>query len=168
MASFVVDSRTLLAVRETLGRLQNQLLAMPTVVSGYDGMLGGVELESELEQFCTSWHYGILEVGEQIRELMDALLHAAAAYQQIEDGIRVAGQRGGASLSGSGVTVIGGGGGQSSSGGGSVSGSGTTVVAPTSQGGSVITTQVNGGKRGSGSGTIVIDADEERLAPCGV
>jgi hypothetical protein len=127
MSKFLVDSRTLLAVRDTLGRLHDQLLGMHTVAGGYEGVLGGRELEGELQHFCGRWHWGIVEIAGQITEMMGRLVQAAAAYQRIEDRITGAGRDGGApiappSRSGSGTTAIGGGS------GGSDSGSGTTTV----------------------------------------
>jgi hypothetical protein len=131
MAAFLVDSRTLLAVRDTLGRLHDQLLGMHTVIWGYWGVLGGRELEGELEHFCGTWHYGVTELTGQITDLMARLVGAAAAYERIEQRITAAGQ---GHRSGSGTTVIGGGAGGAGSGSGSRagsgsrSGSGTTVI----------------------------------------
>src|ERR1700744_797027 len=48
MSKFLVDSRTLLAVRDPLGRLHDQLLGVHTVVDGYQGVLGVQELEAEI------------------------------------------------------------------------------------------------------------------------
>jgi hypothetical protein len=110
VSRLVVDSRTLLAVRDTLGRLHHQLLGIHTVVGGYEGLLGGRALEAELEQFCVRWHFGIVEIGERIDGMMHRLLTAAAAYERIEDRI------------GSGTTVVGGGRSRRTS------GSGTTTV----------------------------------------
>ncbi len=113
MSRLVVDSRTLLAVRDTLGRLHHQLLGIHTVVGGHEGALGGRALEAELEQFCVRWHFGIVEIGEQITGMMHRLLTAAAAYERIEDhigsGTTVVGGGRTRPLSGSGTTVIGGG-----------------------------------------------------------
>jgi hypothetical protein len=121
MAAFLVDSRTLLAVRDTLGRLHDQLLGMHTVIWGYWGLLGGRELEGELEHFCGTWHYGVTDLTGQVADLMVQLARAAAAYERIERRITAAGHGQG---SGSGTTVIGGAGGGSGHG----PGSGTTVI----------------------------------------
>jgi hypothetical protein len=112
MARFLVDSRTLLAVRDKLGLLHDQLLGIHTVLGNFEGVLGGRALEAELEQFAGRWHYGIIEVGDQITDMMGRLTRAAAAYQRIEDRLVAEKTSGGAPLapaSGSGVTVIGGG-----------------------------------------------------------
>jgi hypothetical protein len=159
VSKFLVDSRTLLAVRDTLGRLHDQLLGMHTVIFGYWGMLGGSDLEGELEHFCGTWHYGVTEIAGQVSEMMQRLTGAAAAYERIEQRITKAGSGttviGGPppkhttpAKSGSGTTVIGGAPPRhagSGSGGGSHSGSGTTVIGGGGSGGS-----------GGGSGTTVI------------
>ncbi len=100
----LVDARTLLAVREKLGRLHDQLLRMHTVVDGYEGLLGGRALESELRDFCTRWHFGTIEVAEEISALMNDLLGAVSAYQRIEERLAAAHAR----PSGSGTTTVGG------------------------------------------------------------
>jgi hypothetical protein len=104
VSRFVVDSHSLLAVRDRLGQLHDQLLGMHTVAAGYDGVLGGRELEGELQHFCGRWHWGILQIGEQILDIMGRLTSAAAAYERIEHRV----SRGGGSTGGSGTTVIGG------------------------------------------------------------
>lgn len=91
MSGFVVDSRTLVAVRDTLGRLHDQLVGMHTVIWHEWGTLGGHALESELEHFCGSWHYGVAELGGQLQDLTRRLGEAAAAYEGIEERITHAG-----------------------------------------------------------------------------
>jgi hypothetical protein len=169
MSKFLVDSRTLLAVRDTLGRLHDQLLGVHTVVDGYQGVIGGQALEAELGQFCTHWHYGIVELGGQITSMMRRLQGAAAAYQRIEHRI-VAASSGGApgapgthSPVGSGTTTVGGGGsggpGRSGAGhsgshaGTNPTGSGRTVI-----GGGSDHHSGNGARHGSGHGTITVDS----------
>jgi hypothetical protein len=87
MSGFVVDSRTLVAVRDTLGRLNDQLVGMHTVIWQQWGTLGGRALESELEHFCGTWHYGVAELGDQLQDLTRRLSEAAAAYDRIEQRI---------------------------------------------------------------------------------
>lgn len=155
MPGFHVDSRTLLAVRDTLGRLHDQLLSMHTTIYGDWGTLGGAELAGELEHFCGTWHYGVTELAVQIQDLMRRLAEAAAAYERIEQRVT----RAGASESGSGTTIIDPGAPagsrvQTPSGHGHTggSGSGTTVI-----GGGY-----SGGRSGTGSGTTVIDGGPAR------
>jgi hypothetical protein len=127
MCRFVVDHRSLLALRSTLGRLHAQLLGIPGVVSGFDGVLGGRGLEAELAGFCNRWHYEIAVVAERIEAMMGRLGVAAAAYGRIER--RLASPR---PMSGSGTTTIGGpprsGSGTTTIGGSPESGSGTTTI----------------------------------------
>src|SRR5690348_8542871 len=87
MSGFVVDSRTLVAVRDTLGRLHDQLVGMHTVIWHQWGTLGGQALESELEHFCGTWHYGVSELGGQLQDLTRRLDEAAQAYERIEQRI---------------------------------------------------------------------------------
>jgi hypothetical protein len=124
MSGFLVDSRSLLAVRDTLGRLHDRLLGIHTVIWSYWGELGGRELEGELEHFCGTWHFGVMQLGGEIESMMGRLANAAAAYERIEQRV-ASGSRG---HGGSGTTVIGGGPGPGRSGSGSGSGSGTTVI----------------------------------------
>jgi hypothetical protein len=91
VSGFVVDSRTLVAVRDTLDRLHDQLLGMHTVIWHQGGTLGGHALESELEHFCDTWHYGVSELGGQLQDLTRRLGEAAAAYERIEKHIIEAG-----------------------------------------------------------------------------
>jgi hypothetical protein len=130
MSRLVVDHRSLLELRDTLGRLHEQLLGIPRVVGGFDGVLGGRALEAELAQFCSRWQYGIIVVAGRIEGMMGRLAAAAAAYQRIEHRI-------------------------ASSGHGSHSGSGTTSIGGSPRSGSG-TTSVGGGPPPSGSGTTTI------------
>lgn len=148
MSRFLVDSRTLLAVRDTLGRLHDQLLGMHTVIYGYWGVLGGRELEGELEHFCGTWHYGVTEIAGQVTDLMGRLVGAAAAYERIEQRIIAAGRSGHGSRSGSGTTVIGGGPTHTTS------GSGTTVIGGSPPGAG--SGHGGGHDSRSGSGTTII------------
>jgi len=102
MSGFVVDSRTLTAVQDTLGRLHDQLLGMHTVIWHQRGTLGGFALESELEHFCGTWHYGVSELGGQLGDLTRRLGEAADAYERIEQRITHAAGGSGTSTGGSG------------------------------------------------------------------
>src|SRR5690348_3808155 len=102
MSGFVVDSRTLVAVRDTLGRLHDQLVGMHTVVWHQWGTLGGQALESELEHFCGTWHYGVSELGGQLGDLSRRLGQAADAYERIEQRITHAAGGSGMNTGGSG------------------------------------------------------------------
>lgn len=169
MSKFLVDSRTLLAVRNALGRLHDQLLGVHTVVDGYQGVIGGAALEGELEQFCTHWHYGIVELGGQITSMMRRLEGAAAAYQRIEHRI-VAASSGGAPVApgahspvGSGTTTVGGGGSGGPGRGGAGHSGGHAGTSPTGPGRTVIGGGTdhhsgNGALHSSGHGTITVNS----------
>jgi hypothetical protein len=105
MSGFVVDSRTLLTVRDTLGRLNAQLLGMHTVIWHQRGTLGGAALESDLEHFCGTWHYGVTELGGQLQDLTRRLGEAAAAYERIEERITTAGGGSGSGATSGGAAV---------------------------------------------------------------
>jgi hypothetical protein len=105
MSGFVVDSRTLTAVGDTLGRLHDQLVGMHTVIWHQQGTLGGHGLESELERFCGTWHYGVAELGSQLHDLTRRLGEASAAYERIER--RITHAASGSSGSGSGGAAVG-------------------------------------------------------------
>lgn len=106
MSGFVVDSRTLTAVGDTLGRLHDQLVGMHTVIWHQWGTLGGHALESELEHFCGTWHYGVAELGGQLHDLTRRLGEASAAYERIEQRItHAAGGSGGSGSSTGGAAV---------------------------------------------------------------
>jgi hypothetical protein len=107
MSGFVVDSRTLAAVRDTLGRLHDQLVGMHTVIWHEWGTLGGHALESELEHFCGTWHYGVSELGGQLQDLTRRLGEAAAAYERIEERIMHAGSGAGSGTGGAAVSPTG-------------------------------------------------------------
>ncbi len=103
MSGFVVDSRTLVAVRDTLGRLNDQLVGMHTIVWHQSGTIGGQALESELEHFCGTWHYGVTELGGQLQDLTRRLGEAANAYERIEQ--RITHASGGSGTAGSGTSA---------------------------------------------------------------
>ncbi|HET8980122.1 MAG TPA: hypothetical protein VFN87_18360 [Solirubrobacteraceae bacterium] len=183
MSRFVVDSRSLLAVRDALGHLHDRLLGMHTVIWASWGTLGGRELAGELEHFCGTWHYGVREITDEIARLMNRLTEAAAAYERIERRVATAGHTHGGPVgprtgsgSGSGTTVIGGP--PADRGGGSGgSGSGSTVIGGPHthrEGGSGGSGSASGSgstviggppSHSSGSGTIVIDDAPREPAP---
>src|ERR1700683_878775 len=102
MSRFVVDHRSLLQLRDTLGRLHDHLLGIPRVVSGFDGVLGGRALEAGLAEFGSRCQYGIMLVADRTASMMGRLAAAAAAYERIEQRV-ASGPR-----SGSGTTTVGG------------------------------------------------------------
>lgn len=131
MAQFLVDARTLLALRDLLGRLGGRLTAMPTVVSESDRALGGGGLGPELDRFSARWHGEVTSIADRIAAIMVALVAAAAAYERVERRLAAAHGTSRRVRSGAGTTTV------DSSGGVSVravsetahgAGAGTTVV----------------------------------------
>jgi hypothetical protein len=138
---FLVDSRSLQALHDTLGGLRERLLGVPATVGAIDGVLGGRAVESDLRDFCSEWHHGIGGACADIGEMMRRLDGAIAAYHRLEEGVTHTTRHHRGSGTGSGTTVIGGGGEPGV-------GSGTTIIGPGSS--SSTTTP------GTGGGTTVI------------
>jgi len=84
MSRFVVDHRSLLQLRDTLGRLHDHLLGIPRVVSGFDGVLGGRALEAELADARDKLLRALAEGENQrrrfVREREESLRYAAANF----------------------------------------------------------------------------------------
>ncbi|HET9105012.1 MAG TPA: hypothetical protein VFN55_16800 [Solirubrobacteraceae bacterium] len=169
MPRFVVDAASLDRLGHRLGVLHTQLLSAPEVVGGFDAaMLGGRDLQAELDGFTRQWRHEMTTVADELDLLRMRLAEAGSAYRRIEHRHRASARA--ASATGSGITVIDPG----SSHPGSArragtAGSGTTVIdagsghrAPSSGGhgsGTGSGTTVIGGGSGSGaggSGTTVI------------
>ncbi|HWF55711.1 MAG TPA: hypothetical protein VG223_13815 [Solirubrobacteraceae bacterium] len=147
MSSLLVDSRTLLAARERLGLLHDQLLGIRSTAGGFDGLLGGRALEGELQQFCVECHDDVLGLGAEVSAVMAALGAAAAAYARIE--ARLAARARPAAPSGSGVTTVGGP--PRGSGSGTMTIDGDTVIVTTTSG-----PPAKPGSLRAGSGTTTI------------
>jgi hypothetical protein len=62
---------------------------MQGTASGYEGLLGGSDLEDEVGHFCSHWHYGIGLLGDHMTKVIQHLDAAAQGYsdseQHIED-----------------------------------------------------------------------------------
>jgi hypothetical protein len=65
---------------------------MQGVASGYQGLLGGSDLEGEVSSFCSTWHYGISQLGQNMAEVVRRLDYAAAGYGKSEQSIVTAAQ----------------------------------------------------------------------------
>lgn len=88
MSQFVVDATSLQALRTELGTLHTRLAALPSVVYGFEGLLGGDNMDQAVEDFCTSWHHSVSEVAGEVHDLMGGLDNAVHAYQEIDDRVR--------------------------------------------------------------------------------
>jgi len=87
MATFTVDPATLEALSRTLSGIHAEMRSMHGVVTGYDGLLGGTDLEGEIEHFCSHWGYGINKLADHMRKVIERLDAAAAAYSKSESEI---------------------------------------------------------------------------------
>jgi len=86
VSRFIVDSASLDRIRERLAVLHGQLLSVPVIVGSYSGtMLGGRELEAELDGFSREWHHQVTGVAGDIDMMQLRLAAAALAYRQIEE-----------------------------------------------------------------------------------
>jgi hypothetical protein len=88
VSQFIVDGSSLDALGAELGQLHTRLLAAPSLVSGFEGLLGGDNMDQAVQDFCTSWHHAVGVVAGEIDDLMGGLQQAAHAYQEIDDRVR--------------------------------------------------------------------------------
>jgi hypothetical protein len=84
MATFTVDTSTLSALSSTLSDIHAEMQAMHGVATGFEGLLGGSDLEGEVEDFCSHWHYGIGLLGQHMEKVVERLNEAAATYGKSE------------------------------------------------------------------------------------
>ncbi len=84
MATFTVDAQTLEHLSSTLSTIQLELEAIQAAPAGYDGLLGGSDLEDEVHHFCTHWGYGIHQIGDNMTGVVARLNAAARTYSTSE------------------------------------------------------------------------------------
>jgi hypothetical protein len=94
MATFTVDPATLSELSSTLTGIHSQMQNMHGVATGYEGLLGGGDLESEVGSFCSTWNYGIGQIGDHMKEVITHLDGAAGGYHQSEQDIANAAKEG--------------------------------------------------------------------------
>jgi hypothetical protein len=58
--------------------------SMQGVATGYQGLLGGSDLEGQVEGFCSHWGYGIGQLSDHMKTVIEALDAAAKAYGKSE------------------------------------------------------------------------------------
>jgi hypothetical protein len=87
MATFTVDTATLEALGETLVGIHSEMQAMHGVVNGYEGLLGGSDLEGDVAHFCSHWGYGISQMTGDMSKVLTRLQYAAATYGKSEQEI---------------------------------------------------------------------------------
>lgn len=92
MTTFTVDPATLTELSSTLSTIHSQMQSMHGVATGYEGLLGGSDLEGQVESFCSTWNYGIGQLGNHMKEVVDHLGTAANTYDRSEQAIGNAAQ----------------------------------------------------------------------------
>jgi hypothetical protein len=90
MATFSVDPSSLQSLSGTLSRIHAEMASMHGTVSGYEGRLGGGDLEGEIEHFCSHWAYGLQLLTDHMTKVVQRLDDAAAAYDSSENEIKAA------------------------------------------------------------------------------
>jgi len=92
MATFTVDPATLSELSSTLSGIHSQMQNMHGVATGYEGLLGGSDLEGDVQGFCSTWNYGIGQLGDHMAKVVQRLNYAAAGYGTSEQDIADAAQ----------------------------------------------------------------------------
>jgi hypothetical protein len=95
MTTFTVDPATLSALSSTLSGIHSEMQSMHGVATGYEGLLGGSDLDGEVEHFCSHWGYGIGKLGDHMTKVVQRLDAAAAGYGRSEQLIEQASGQGG-------------------------------------------------------------------------
>jgi hypothetical protein len=95
MATFTVDPGTLQELSSTLSGIHSQMQSMHGVATGYEGLLGGSDLEGNVEHFCSHWGYGLSQLADHMGKVLQRLDAAAAGYGKSEQLIEHACSEGG-------------------------------------------------------------------------
>lgn len=90
MATFTVDPATLQELSSTLSGIHSEMQNMHGVATGYEGLLGGSDLQGDVEGFCSHWGYGIGQLADHMGKVVEHLNAAAATYQKSETDIQKA------------------------------------------------------------------------------
>jgi hypothetical protein len=87
MTTFSVDPATLQELSGTLSGIHSQVQSMHGVATGYEGLLGGIDLESQVTDFCSHWGYGIGQLCDHMVKVVGHLDYAAQGYGTSEQAI---------------------------------------------------------------------------------
>ena len=93
MATFTVDPASLSGLSGALSGIHSQMQNMQGVATGYEGLLGGGDLEGGVGDFCHTWSYGIGQLGDHMTAVIQHLDAARRGIREVRAGDR---QRGGA------------------------------------------------------------------------
>jgi hypothetical protein len=88
MATFTVDPATLLELSSTLSDVHSEMQSMHGVATGFEGLLGGSDLDSEVEGFCSHWGHGISVLAQHMGKVVESLNYAASTYGKSERNIQ--------------------------------------------------------------------------------
>jgi hypothetical protein len=94
MATFTVDPATLTELSSTLSGVHSQMQDMNGVATGFEGVLGGSDLEGDVSHFCSTWGYGISQMGDHMQKVVEHLDAASDVYGRSEEAISNAAQEG--------------------------------------------------------------------------
>jgi hypothetical protein len=84
MTTFTVDPATLQELSCTLSGIHSGMQSMHGVATGYEGLLGGSDLEGDVEHFCSHWGYGIGKLADHMGKVVERLDAAGAGYGKSE------------------------------------------------------------------------------------
>jgi hypothetical protein len=90
MTTFTVDPTTLQELSCTLSGIHAEMQSMHAVATGYEGLLGGSDLDGAVEGFCSHWGYGIGKLADHMTKVVEHLDAAAATYQKSETEVQTA------------------------------------------------------------------------------
>jgi hypothetical protein len=88
MATFTVDPATLVTLSSTLSNIHSEMQSMHGVATGFEGLLGGSDLEGEIESFCSGWGHGISVLAQHMGTVVQSLDYAAVTYGKSENQIQ--------------------------------------------------------------------------------
>jgi hypothetical protein len=84
MTTFTVDPATLHELSSTLAGIHSEMENMHGVATGFEGLLGGSDLEGQVEGFCSHWGYGIKKLGGDMEKVIEKIQAAANTYDKSE------------------------------------------------------------------------------------
>jgi hypothetical protein len=88
MATFTVDPATLAELSSTLSQIHSEMQSMHGVATGFEGLLGGSDLDGQVEGFCSNWGHGISVLAQHMGTVVQSLDHAAVTYGKSETQIQ--------------------------------------------------------------------------------
>jgi hypothetical protein len=88
VATFTVDPATLAELSSTLSQIHSEMQSMHGVATGFEGLLGGSDLDGGVESFCSNWGHGISVLAQHMGKVVESLDYAAATYGKSEHEIQ--------------------------------------------------------------------------------